>query len=200
MFWNVFWALGCSSEIEAKVAHEKANLFDIVSIVPEFKTLLLWSKMFFQNLSHKSLWKTSQRRRVGLCNILQRYDDDIFSYRIIVWNHTLYYIYPIYYSRRDHKNIQWPFFLALSKYFSFSYNFPYRDGKMFGPCGPHSANTIFGSFDANFCLFMRFLVLIFLRQKVHRCFIQYFLCVFQIWRRSTSVCKINCIWWDGNVV
>ena len=79
-----FWALGCSSEIEAKVAHEKANLFDIVSIVPEFKTLLLWSKMFFQNLSHKSLWKTSQRRRVGLCNILQRYDDDIFSYQIIV--------------------------------------------------------------------------------------------------------------------
>ena len=152
-----------------KVAHEKANLFDIVSIVPEFKTLLLWSKMFFQNLSHKSLWKTSQRRRVGLCNILQRYDDDIFSYQIIVWICTLYYIYPIYYSRRDHKNIQWPFFLALSKYFSFSCNFPYRDWKMFWPCGPHSANTICGSFDDNFCLFMRFLVLIFLRQKVHRC-------------------------------
>ena len=119
MFWNVFWALGCSSEIEAKVAHEKANLFDIVSIVPEFKTLLLWSKMFFQNLSHKSLWKTSQRRRVGLCNILQRYDDDIFSYRIIVWNCSSYYIYPIYDSRRDHKNIQWPFFWPCQNIFHF---------------------------------------------------------------------------------
>ena len=64
----------------------------------------------------------------------------------------------------------WVFFLALSRYFSFSNDFPYRDGKMRGPCRPHSANTICGSFDANFCLFMRFLVLIFLRQKVHRCY------------------------------
>ena len=35
-------------------------------------------------------------------------------------------------------------------------DFPYGDGKMRGPCGPHSANTIFGSFNANFCLVMRF--------------------------------------------